>query len=59
MNKTRILLADDHQILAEGLRRILEPEFDIVAWVSDGIELIAAAVQHSPDLIIADIRAMP
>ena len=58
MNKTRILLADDHQILAEGLRRILEPEFDIVAWVSDGIELIAAAVQHSPDLIIADI-SMP
>jgi DNA-binding NarL/FixJ family response regulator len=55
MSKARILIADDHGILAEGLRRMLEPDFDVVGLVSNGIELIAAAQQWSPDIIIADI----
>jgi DNA-binding NarL/FixJ family response regulator len=55
MKKTRILLADDHAILAEGLRRMLEPEFDVVGLVSNGQELVALAQQFSPDVIIADI----
>jgi DNA-binding NarL/FixJ family response regulator len=55
MNKPRILIADDHQILAEGLRGLLEPEFEVVAVVSDGRELVAAAKKHRPDVIIADI----
>jgi DNA-binding NarL/FixJ family response regulator len=55
MTKPRILIADDHGILAEGLRRMLEPDFDVVGLVSNGIELIAAAQQWSPDIIIADI----
>jgi DNA-binding NarL/FixJ family response regulator len=58
VNKPRIVLADDHQILAEGLRRMLEPEFEVVATVSNGIEMIAAAELQSPDVIIADI-SMP
>jgi DNA-binding NarL/FixJ family response regulator len=55
MNKPRIVIADDHQILAAGLRGILEPEFEVVAVVADGRELVAAAQQHRPDVIVADI----
>src|SRR5437867_1468775 len=55
MSKPRVLLADDHQILAEGLRRLLEPEFEVAAVVADGRELVAAAKKHRPDVIVADI----
>src|SRR6516165_3697833 len=55
MNKPRILVADDHQILAEGLRSLLEPEFEVVGVVADGRELVAAAKKHRPDLIVADV----
>ena len=55
MTKPRILIADDHQILAEGLRGLLEPEFEVVAVVADGRELVAAAENYRPDVIVADI----
>jgi DNA-binding NarL/FixJ family response regulator len=55
MSKPRILIADDHQILAEGLRGLLEPEFEIVSVVPDGRELVAAAKKHQPDVIVADV----
>jgi DNA-binding NarL/FixJ family response regulator len=58
MSKPRVLLADDHQILAEGLRGLLEPEFDVVAVVADGRQLIAAAKKYQPDVIVTDV-AMP
>ena len=58
MIKPRILIADDHQILAEGLRSLLEPEFEVVGVVGDGRELVAAAKKLRPDVIVADI-AMP
>jgi DNA-binding NarL/FixJ family response regulator len=58
MKKARILLADDHRILAEGLRRLLEPEFDLVGIVDDGRTLLAAAEKLRPDVIVADI-SMP
>ena len=53
MSKPRVLIADDHQILAEGLRSLLEPEFDVVGVVADGRELVAAAKAHRPDVIVA------
>jgi DNA-binding NarL/FixJ family response regulator len=53
-----VLLADDHQIMAEGLRNLLEPEFEVVEVVADGRELVAAAKKHRPELIVADI-SMP
>jgi len=56
--KPRILLADDHRIVAEGLRSLLEPEFELVGIVEDGRALIAAAEKLRPDVIIADI-SMP
>jgi DNA-binding NarL/FixJ family response regulator len=55
MSKPRILIADDHQIFAEGLRSLLEPEFDVVGLVADGRELVAIATKHRPDVIVADL----
>lgn len=58
MKKTRVLLADDHKIVLEGLRGILEPEFEIVGAVEDGRRLVAEANRLSPDVVVADI-SMP
>jgi DNA-binding NarL/FixJ family response regulator len=58
MSKARVVIADDHPILAEGLRSLLEPEFEVVGVVADGRELVAIAKRQRPDVIIADI-AMP
>ena len=58
MAKTKILIADDHPIVAEGLRRMLEPTFELVAIVENGHEMVAAAKELKPDAIVADI-SMP
>lgn len=58
MSKTRVLLADDHTIVAEGLRSLLEGEFDFVGTVGDGRALLDAAQKLKPDVIVADI-SMP
>lgn len=54
----RIMLADDHTILVEAFRKLLEPHFEIVATVSDGFALLDAAAQLKPDVIVVDI-SMP
>ena len=53
----RILLADDHNLFRQGLRRILEgqPEFEIVAEAGSGLDAIELAKQHRPDVAIVDI----
>lgn len=58
MKKPRVLLADDHQILLEGLKGLLEPEFEIIGTAGDGRALEALAEKLRPDLIVADI-SMP
>lgn len=58
MNRPRIILADDHNIVAEGLRSLIEPEFDIVKIVDDGRALVDAVAALRPDVIIVDI-SMP
>ena len=58
MNRPRVLLADDHRMVAEGLRSLLSPEFDLVGVVEDGRALIEAAKKLHPDVIVADI-SMP
>jgi DNA-binding NarL/FixJ family response regulator len=55
MGRPRILLADDHTLVVEGFRKLLEPEFEIVGVASDGRALLAAALQQKPDVIILDI----
>jgi DNA-binding NarL/FixJ family response regulator len=59
MKRHKVLLADDHDIVIEGLRRVLEsPDLDIVAVVKDGRALVQVAEQVKPDIIIVDI-SMP
>jgi DNA-binding NarL/FixJ family response regulator len=58
MNRPRLLLADDHRIVVDGLRSILVPEYELVGIVEDGRELVDAAKRLNPDVIVADI-AMP
>lgn len=58
MSKTRVLLADDHKIVLEGLRGLLEPEFEVVGTVEDGRALMDAAEKLHPDVIVVDI-SMP
>jgi DNA-binding NarL/FixJ family response regulator len=55
MTRPRVLLADDHQILAQGLRSLLEPEFELVGTVSDGREALAAVEALRPDVLVLDI----
>lgn len=58
MIKPRLMIADDHQIFAEGLKRLLSADFDIVGAVQNGRELVSAAEKLRPDVIVADI-SMP
>jgi DNA-binding NarL/FixJ family response regulator len=57
-NRSRILIADDHNLMAELCQRLLEPEFDVVGVVNDGRALVRAAVELKPDVVVLDI-AMP
>ncbi|MGB2626184.1 MAG: response regulator transcription factor [Candidatus Acidiferrum sp.] len=56
MGKARILLADDHTLVAEALKKLLEPEFDVVATVENGQELLRAATELKPDLALVDLN---
>lgn len=56
--RPRLLLADDHTLLLEGIRLLLEPEFELVGSVEDGQALLAAAKKLKPDVILLDI-SMP
>ena len=48
-------MADDHRMVAEGLRSLLEPAFELVEIVEDGRQLVEAAKRLLPDVIVADI----
>ena len=60
MDTIRILLADDHNVMRDGLRVLLErqPGFEVVAEAADGIEAVRQAEEHAPDVVVMDI-AMP
>jgi DNA-binding NarL/FixJ family response regulator len=55
MKKPRILLADDHVLVAEALRGMLASVYDVVGTVSDGRSLLEAAMTLKPDLVVVDI----
>src|SRR3954465_10044968 len=56
--RPRLLLADDHPLFLEGVRRLLEENYDVVGTVADGKALISAAQSLQPDIIVVDI-SMP
>jgi DNA-binding NarL/FixJ family response regulator len=60
MGRVRILLADDHTVVRQGLRKLLEerPEWEVIAEAGDGREAVRLAEQHKPDVAILDV-AMP
>lgn len=58
MTRARILIADDHGIVVEGLKVLLAAEFDLAGVVDDGQRMIAAAKELRPDAIVADV-SMP
>ena len=55
MSRVRVLLADDHRILVEGLKSLLVSEFDLIGVVEDGRAMVEAAKALKPDVIVADI----
>lgn len=57
-HKPRILLADDHPALLAETARLLRQEHEVVGTVSNGVDLVEAAAQLDPDLIVLDI-SMP
>ncbi len=57
-NRSRILIADDHKLVAELCKRLLETEFDVVGIVGDGRALVREAEKLRPDVVVIDI-AMP
>ena len=58
MGRTRVLLADDHLMLVEALKKVLEAEYDVVGSVGDGLALLDATEKLQPDVVVLDI-AMP
>lgn len=58
MKKPRVLLADDHKIVLEGLGGVLEEDFDLAGCVTNGRDLVEEALRLQPDVIVADI-SMP
>ena len=54
---SRVLIADDHNLVAELCKSLLEPEFQVVGTVSNGHDLIHAALKLKPDVIVLDIAS--
>src|SRR2546425_12588003 len=54
----RVLLADDHAIVLEGLRALLEgePDMKVAAWTTDGTEVLKLVQQHKPDVEVLDLE---
>jgi DNA-binding NarL/FixJ family response regulator len=53
--RARVMLADDHLLVAEALKSLLADEFELVGVVQDGLEMVRAAEALHPDVIVADI----
>ena len=58
MKRTKILIADDHVMVIDGLRRLLEPEYEVVGAVNDGRAVLPEVQNRKPDVVIIDI-SMP
>jgi DNA-binding NarL/FixJ family response regulator len=55
MTRSKVLIADDHNLVAELCKKLLESEFDVVGVVSDGRALVREAEKLRPDVIVVDV----
>lgn len=55
MKRTKVILADDHLLITDAVKNLLEPEFEVVGTFANGEELVAAAVQLEPDVVVLDV----
>jgi DNA-binding NarL/FixJ family response regulator len=55
MNRPRILIADDHTLVAEAFRTLLEPDYQVIKLVADGLSLLTAAKALKPDIVLLDL----
>jgi DNA-binding NarL/FixJ family response regulator len=58
VRRPRVLLADDHQMLLDALKKVLEPRYEVIGTVGNGHALVEAATSLRPEVIVLDI-AMP
>ena len=58
MKRPRVILADDHTLILDALKKLIEPEFEVVGTFADGHALVEAAPKLNPNVIVLDI-AMP
>ena len=55
MKRPRIVLADDHTLLLEAFKRLIEPEFDVVGTFGDGFSLVEGAAKLKPNVVVLDV----
>lgn len=55
MNRPRVVIADDHHILVEGVRRLLESDYEITGTAANGRELVETVTRLKPELVVLDI----
>lgn len=55
MPKARVLIVDDHVLVSEAFKRLLEPEFEVAAMVADGRSLLQVAPELKPDVTVLDL----
>ena len=54
--KSKIIIVDDHKLFNEGIKRILDAEFEVVAQIYDGKDALHAVLIHKPHLVLLDIN---
>jgi DNA-binding NarL/FixJ family response regulator len=55
MKRPRIVLADDHTLVLEAFKRLIEPEFDVVGTFGDGFSLVEGAAKLKPNVVVLDV----
>jgi len=56
MNRSRILIADDHTLVAEAFKSLIEPEYQVIKVVTDGRSLLSTAAELKPDVVLLDLN---
>jgi DNA-binding NarL/FixJ family response regulator len=55
MKLPRVILADDHKLVAEALQNLMAPHFEVVDTVCNGHQLLESAISRKPDLVVIDV----